>query len=109
MQKIFINKNTDMVEQILEVKTIEELPDNYFSSCYAVIDEEDKVNAYNLKYNKEIKEFQVIEGLLAKEEVIIIKKPTMQDYNTLKEENKELKSRLDNIENMINQTLAKEV
>ncbi len=55
MNKVFINKDTDMVEQIFEVKTIDELPDDYFSNCYSVIDEEGKINAYNLKYNKATK------------------------------------------------------
>lgn len=103
MQKVFINKKTDMVEQILSVKTKDELPDDYFSTCYVVLDEEDKVNAYNLKYNKEINDFEVVEGMPAKDEVKIIKQPSTEDYNNLKKENEELKSRLDKVEGIINQ------
>ena len=49
MQKIFINKETDMIEQVLKVETADELSDDYFDTCYAVIEKEDKKNEYNLK------------------------------------------------------------
>lgn len=102
MQKIFINKETDMVEQIIQVADENELPDDYFSTCYAIIDEEEKINAYNLKYNKETKEFEEIEGLPAKDEVEIIKQPTPEDFNGLKQENEALKARLDKLEELLN-------
>ena len=106
MQKVFINKETDIVEQILKVETKDELSDDYFSTCYAVIDLEDKINAYNLKYNKEIKEFETVEGMSAFDEVVVEKRFTTEDYNNLKKENDELKDRLNNLENMFNQILA---
>ena len=106
MNKIFINNETDMVEQILEIKAIDELPDNYFSNCYAVIDEDGKIDAYNLKYNKETKEFEVVEGIPAKDEVVIEKTPSIEDYNNLKQENEVLKNRLDNLENLITKSIS---
>ena len=106
MQKVFINKETNMVEQILPIKTVDELPDDYFNTCYAVLDKEDKINAYNLKYNKETKEFEVVKELREKDEVIIEKRFTTEDYNNLKKENEELKNRLNNLESMFNQILA---
>lgn len=102
MQKIFINKNTNMVEQILYVESVDELPDNYFSTCYAVLDLDDKVNGYNLKYNNATESFEEVEGIKAFEEVEVKKQPTIEDYNSLKEENEELKNRLDKVEGMIN-------
>ena len=105
MNKVFINKDTDIVEQILEVKTIDELPDDYFSSCYSVIDEEDKINAYNLKYNKETKEFEVVEGLPPRDEVEIIKQPSAEDYNNLKQENEDLKDRVEKLEGLIDKVV----
>lgn len=105
MQKIFINKETDMVEQILPVMTADELPDDYFSNCYAVMDYEDKINAYNLKYNKETEVFELVEGLPAKDEVIVEKNPSLEDFNNLKQENEELKNRLDNLENFIKKSM----
>lgn len=101
MNKVFVNKETDMVEQILKVEKLDELPDDYFSNCYAVIDEEEKINTYNLKYNKETGKFEVVEGILAKDEVTVEKAPTTEDFNNLKQENEELKSRLDNLETLI--------
>lgn len=108
MQKVFINKETNMVEQILREEEGEEIREDYFSNCYMVEDPDDKVNGYNLKHNKQTEKFEVVEGLPAFAEVEVINQPTPEDYNTLKKENEELKDRLDNIENMIKQTLAKE-
>lgn len=109
MNKVFINKDTDMVEQIFEVKTIDELPDDYFSNCYSVIDEEGKINAYNLKYNKATKIFEVIEGMPPKYEVIVIKQPTLEDIKNLRKENVRLnqekfnlEERIKNIEEVLN-------
>lgn len=103
MQKVFINKTTNMVEQILKEEEGEEIREDYFPSCYMVDDPEEKINAYNLKYNKETEEFTEVDGLSAFAEVEIIKQPTQEDYNALKKENEELKERLDNIENLIKQ------
>lgn len=108
MQKIFINKETDMVEQILKIGSVDELPDDYFSTCYAVIDEADKVNAYNLKYNKRTKEFEVIVDVPAFDEVVVEENPTKEDFNNLKQENEELKARLEKLESLVNQTVLKE-
>lgn len=101
MNKVYCNKETDMVEQILEIREGEIIPDDYFPNCYAIEDIEEKVNAYNLKYNKETKEFEVVEGIPAKAEVVIEKTPTAEDFNNLKQENEELKSRLDKLESLI--------
>lgn len=101
MQKIFINKNTNMVEQILDIREGEVIPDDYFSNCYAIEDLEGKINAYNLKYNKDLEKFEVVEGIPAKEEVTVEKAPTTEDFNNLKKENEELKTRLDNLETLI--------
>lgn len=109
MNKVFINKDTDMVEQILEVKTIDELPDDYFPNCYSIIDEEGKINAYNLRYNKESKIFEVIKGMPPKYEVTVIKQPTLEDIQALHKENVRLnqeklnlEERIKNIEEVLN-------
>ena len=105
MQKIFINKETDMIEQILKVETANELSDDYFDTCYAVIDNEDKINAYNLKYNKETKEYEVVEGLPPRDEGEIIKQPSAEDNNNLKQENEDLKDRVEKLEGLIDQVV----
>lgn len=109
MNKVFCNKETDMVEQILGVKTIDELPDDYFPNCYAIMDEDEKVDAYNLKYNKETKEFETVEGIPAKDEVVVEKKVPNTDIEQLKKENEELKkeneefkTRLEKLEELLN-------
>ena len=110
MNKVYVNKDTNMVEQILKVGSYDELPDDYFSNCYAVMDEEEKINAYNLKYDKETNKFEEIEGLPPKDEVIIIEKN--EDIEQLKKENEELKKenesvkeRLKSIEETLNKVV----
>lgn len=102
MNKVFINKDSNMVEQILEIREGEIIPDDYFPNCYAVEDMEGKINAYNLRYNNETKEFEVVEGLPAKEEGIVIKQPAVEDFQELKNENEDLKARLDKLEQLLN-------
>ena len=102
MNKVYINKETDIVEQILKVETYDELPDDYFPNCYPVIDREGKINAYNLRYNKDTKEFEIVEGVPAIAKVKVIKQPKVEDFNNLKEENEELKARLKKIEELLN-------
>lgn len=103
MQKIFINKETNLVEQILKEEIGEVIREDYFPSCYMVEDLEENIKGYNLRYNKEEGIFEVVEGLPVFAEVNIIKQPTPEDYSALKKENEELKDRLDNIENMLKQ------
>ncbi|MBD7914566.1 hypothetical protein H9660_05360 [Clostridium sp. Sa3CUN1] len=106
MQKIFINKETNMVEQILKIESENELPDNYFPTCYAALDIENNINGYNLRYDLETKEFEVVDGIPAKDEIIIEKVPGIEDYNDLKKENEELKNRLDKLENLITRSIS---
>lgn len=103
MQKVFVNKNTNMVEQILKIKSYDELPDNYFPNCYPIEDDLDNVNGYNLRYNKETEEFEEVEGLPAKDEVEIVEKN--EDIKQLKEENEELKARIEKLESLVNQAV----
>lgn len=97
MQKIFINKETNMVEQILRVNSEAELPDDYFKGCYSFLDYEDKINAYNLKYNKETKEFEVVEGIKP------FDIPVIEEKSNLEKENEELRSRLEKLEEILMQ------
>lgn len=103
MQKIFINKESNRVEQILKVETMSEVADDYFNNCYAIIDKEEKINAYNLRYDKETEEFKVIEGIPERDEVIIVEKNENDEIEKLKNENEELKSRLEKIEELLNE------
>ncbi|MDU7362757.1 hypothetical protein [Clostridium sp.] len=91
MNKVFINKETDMVEQILEIREGEVIPDDYFPNCYAIDDPEGKINAYNLRYNKETKEFEIVEGIPPKDEVIVEEAISNED---LKKENEILQNKI---------------
>ncbi|MGV2685129.1 hypothetical protein GNF82_12090 [Clostridium perfringens] len=71
MQKVFINKGTNVVEQILPITNIEEYPDNYFEWCYSILDEEDKVKSYDLRYNLDSKCFEKIENYEEFETVVL--------------------------------------
>lgn len=102
MNKVFCNKDTDMVEQILEVKEGEVIGEDYFPNCYMIEDFEGKINAYNLRYNKETKEFEVVEGLAERDEVIVIKQPTSEEIQEIKKENEDLKARMEKLEELLN-------
>ena len=65
-----INKETNMVEQILKEMEGEIIPEDYFSNCYMVEDVEEKIKAYNLRYNKETQEFEIAEDFIELETVI---------------------------------------
>ncbi len=99
MQKIFVNKETNLVEQILKE---EEISEDYFTNCYMVEDKEEKINAYNLKYNKKTQEFEEVEGIPAKDEVIVIKQPTSEEIQEIKKENEDLKARMEKLEELLN-------
>lgn len=86
MNKVYCNKETNMVEQILKVETYDELPDDYFSNCYAVIDEEEIINGYNVKYNKETNEFEIVSGLKPKTETVIEESEEKNKIKQLTEE-----------------------
>lgn len=91
MNKVFINKETDMVEQILEIREGEIIPDDYFPNCYAVEDVEGNVNAYNLKYYKDLERFEVVEGLEERDEVIVEEAISNEE---LKKENEKLENKI---------------
>lgn len=100
MQKIFINKDTNMVEQILSVNSYDELPDNYFSNCYPIKDDLDNIKGYNLRYNKEKEIFEEVEGIPALEEVKV-EKTDNEEIEKIKAENKELRAEIEEIKNLL--------
>lgn len=94
MNKIFINKDTDMVEQILEVREGEVIQDNYFPNCYMIEDVNNEISTYNLKYNKETEIFEVVEGIPERDDVVVIKQPTAEDFQELKARTEKLEQAL---------------
>lgn len=102
MNKVFCNKETNMVEQILKEMEGEHIGEDYFPSCYLVEDEEEQINSYNLRYNKDKGTFEVVEGIPEREEVKIIKKAKTEDLEKLKNENEELRAKIEKIEKLLN-------
>lgn len=109
MQKIYINKITNMVEQILKEAEGENFNEDYFPTCYMVEDIEENIKSYNIRYNKEERIFEVVEGLPERNEVEIIPKVSAIDIENLKKENEDIKrekdelaARLKKIENLLN-------
>lgn len=101
MQKIFINKITHMVEQILKEEEGEIIGKDYFPNCYMIEDIEENINAYNLRHNEEEGTFEVIEGMPPKAEVEIIEKVNTEDIENIKRENEDLKTRLEKLEKLL--------
>lgn len=79
-----------MVEQILEVKEGEIISDDYFPNCYAIEDIKGEISTYNLRYNKESKKFEVVDGIKPKEDVKIIP----SEFEELKKENERLENKI---------------
>ena len=102
MNKVFCNKETNLVEQILKELEGEHIGEDYFPNCYMIEDKEEKINTYNLRYNKEEGLFEVVEGLEEKDTVITIKKPDTEDLEKLKNENDELRAKIEKIEKLLN-------
>jgi len=104
MNKVYCNKETNMVEQIINIDINKNWSEDWFSNCYVIDDPENKISTYNLKYNKEKELFEVIEGLKEKDEIEIMP----SDIESLKKENESLKKEIEEIKNMITQTFMKE-
>lgn len=102
MNKVFINKQTNMVEQILEIREGEVIQDDYFTNCYVIEDIEGEINAYNLRYNKETKEFETVEGIPPKDEVIVEKAPSNED---LKKENERLENKISAMQSALDEII----
>ena len=101
MNKIYCNRETDMVEQIINIDIDTRWDENWFPSCYVIDDIDNKISTYNMKYNNETEEFELVEGIPAKDEVIVIKQPTAEEIQEIKKENEDLKARLEKVENIL--------
>lgn len=103
MNKVYCNKETDMVEQIINIDVDTRWDENWFSNCYIVDDHENKISTYNLKYNKEKEIFEIVEGLNPKDAVEVTPSAN-EKIEALEKENADLKDRLDKLESVISST-----
>lgn len=107
MNKVYCNKETDMVEQIINIDVDTRWDENWFPNCYVVDDHENKISTYNLKYNKEKEVFEIVEGLNPKDAVEVTPSAN-EKIEALEKENENLKKEIQEIKNMITQTFMKE-
>ena len=100
MNKVYCNKETDIVEQIINIDVDTRWDENWFPNCYVVDDPENKVQTYNLKYNKEIVDFEIVEGKAEKDVAEVIPSAN-EKIEALEKENTDLKARLEKLESAI--------
>lgn len=100
MNKIYCNKDTDMVEQIINVDIDKNYDENWFKNCYMIDDPYNEISTYNIKFNKKTKRFEVVEGLKEKDKVEI-DLSNNEKIEVLEKENIDLKTRLEKLESAL--------
>lgn len=70
MQKICVNKEDNMVNQIFDLSDYPEFKPEDYPYCYVIDDEDNKIKHYGYKYNLETEEFEEIEGYEEPEVII---------------------------------------
>lgn len=100
MQKIYLNKETNVVEQIIkeDYDHFDSYNDDTFGeSFYMVVDADNIINGYNVRYNKELLQFEILTEVKSHTESYVEPNETQIQINELKEENKLLNEKLDKI------------
>lgn len=97
MNKVYVNKETNMVEQIINIDVDTRWDPYWFPWCYIVDDPENKVDSYNLRYNTETGEFEVNEDFIPVE--------TKIEDSEQQKEMKQLKEELEMTQNALNEIL----
>lgn len=100
MQKIYLNKETNVVEQIIKENYdhFDSYNDDTFGeSFYMVVDADNIINGYNVRYNKELLQFEILPEVKSHTESYVEPNETQIQINELKEENKLLNEKLDKI------------
>lgn len=72
MNKVYVNKETNLVEQIINIDVNTRWSKDWFPWCYIVDDENNSLKHHGYKYNLETEQFEEIEGY--EEPVTIIEK-----------------------------------
>ncbi len=105
MQKIYLNKETHVVEQIIK-EDYDHFDsynnDTFGESFYMVIDADNIINGYNVRYNKELLQFEILPEVKSYEvksytESYVEPNETQIQIEELKKENKQLNEKLDKI------------
>lgn len=105
MQKIYLNKETHVVEQIIK-EDYDHFDsynnDTFGESFYMVIDADNIINGYNVRYNKELLQFEILPEVKSYEvksytESYVEPNETQIQIEELKKENKLLNEKFDKI------------
>ena len=100
MQKIYLNKETHVVEQIIK-EDYDHFDsynnDTFGESFYMVIDADNIINGYNVRYNKELLQFEILPIVKSHTESYVEPNETQIQIDKLKEENKLLNKKVDRI------------
>lgn len=70
MNKVYVNKETNLVEQIINIDVDPNWSEGWFPWCYVVDDEDNSLKHHGYKYNLETEEFEEIEDYQEPEVVI---------------------------------------
>ena len=62
MNKVYVNKETNLVEQIINIDVDTRWSGDWFPWCYIVDDEDNSLKHHGYRYNLETEEFEEIEG-----------------------------------------------
>lgn len=100
MQKIYLNKETNVVEQIIkeDYDNFEGYNDETFGdNFYMILDVDNIINGYNVRYNKELLQFEILPIVKSHTESYVEPNETQIQIDKLKEENKLLNKKIDRI------------
>ena len=100
MQKIYLNKETNVVEQIIkeDYDNFEGYNDETFGdNFYMILDVDNIINGYNVRYNKELLQFEILPEVKSYTESYVEPNETQIQIEELKKENKQLNEKLDKI------------
>lgn len=73
MNKVYVNKETNLVEQIINIDVDTTWSEDWFPWCYIVDDEDNSLKHHGYKYNLETEKFEEIEGF--EEPEVIVEPP----------------------------------
>ncbi|MPM61941.1 hypothetical protein SDC9_108805 [bioreactor metagenome] len=107
MQKVYVNKATNMVDQILPIDENTNYPDDYYSWCYAVLDPNNQITTYDQRYNLDTKEFEKVDDYIEPENIIIPSKEEeiLNTIEKLKVKNTELVNELNTTQQALNEMI----
>lgn len=82
MQKIIIDNDANRVLHIINLDMDSSFSESWYPNCYIVDDINNEINSYNLRYNKELEMFEIIEDFIEEE----VSEVLPSDIEILKEE-----------------------